>query len=91
MGQEEGDTRYVELDTWVLERFTKSGSVDYRQPGQILNSIDLVSFIGLNQGMSHTYVVTVDTGHGLILGILAGKVIADRSEVSTIRGPNFKP
>ncbi|KAK3178876.1 hypothetical protein OEA41_001013 [Lepraria neglecta] len=28
--------------------------------------------------MSHTYVVTGNTGHGLTLGVLAGKVIADQ-------------
>ena len=78
VGQEHEDGRYGELESWVRERFTKAGSVDYRWSGQILDSIDLVSFVGLNQGLSHTYVVTGDTGHGLTLGVLAGKLIADQ-------------
>ena len=78
VGQEGGaDERYAKLESWVRQRFTKAGSVDYRWSGQILNSTDLVSYIGLNQGKSHTYICTGDTGHGLTQGVLAGKLIAD--------------
>lgn len=77
VGQEQENGRFAELETWVRERFTKAGSVDYKWSGQILDSTDLVGFIGLNQGNSHTYVVTGDTGHGLTQGVLAGRLIAD--------------
>ena len=77
VGQENEEGRFAELETWVRERFTRAGSVDYKWSGQILESIDQVSLVGLNQGKSHTYVVTGDTGHGLTLGVLAGKLIAD--------------
>lgn len=85
VGQDEENGRYRELEAWVRERFTRAGSVDYRWSGQILNSIDEVSFIGLNQGRKHTYVVTGDTGHGLTQGVLAGKLIAD--EIQGIENP----
>lgn len=77
VGQEQVDGRFAELETWVRERFTKAGAVDYKWSGQIFNSIDDVAFIGLNQGRKHTYIVTGDTGHGLTHGVLAGKLIAD--------------
>ena len=78
VGQEQENGRYAELESWVRERFTKAGSVDYRWSGQVLDSVDLVGFVGLNQGKSHTYVVTGDSGHGLTQGVLAGKLIADQ-------------
>ncbi|KAL2041308.1 hypothetical protein N7G274_005690 [Stereocaulon virgatum] len=56
----------------------KAGSVDYRRSGHILDFIDLVSFVGLSEGLSHTYVVTGDTGHGLTLGVLAAKLIVNQ-------------
>ena len=77
VGQENEEGRFAELEAWVRERFTKAGSVDYKWSGQILDSVDQVSLIGLNQGKSHTYVVTGDTGHGLTHGVLAGRLIAN--------------
>lgn len=84
---QEGDeaARFAELERWVRQRFTKATSVDYKWSGQILNSADMISFIGLNQGQSHTYVVTGDTGHGLTQGVLAGKLIAD--EIQGVQNP----
>lgn len=85
VGQEGEDGRYAELETWVRDRFTQAGSVDYKWSGQILNSADMISYIGLNQGKSHTYIVTGDGGHGLTQGVLAGKLIAD--EIQGIDNP----
>ena len=79
VGQEaETANRFSTLEKWVRDRFTKAGTVDYKWSGQILNSSDMISFIGLNQGKSHTYICTGDTGHGLTQGVLAGKLIADQ-------------
>ncbi|KAI9811241.1 MAG: hypothetical protein M1827_005573 [Pycnora praestabilis] len=85
VGQEQETGRFEVLESWVRARFTKAGSVDYRWSGQILESTDLMAFIGLNQGKSHTYIVTGDTGHGLTMGVLAGKLIAD--EIQGIDNP----
>ncbi|KAK3178841.1 hypothetical protein OEA41_000978 [Lepraria neglecta] len=85
VGQEQETGRFAELESWVRARFTKAGSVDYRWSGQILDSTDLMAFIGLNQGKSHTYIVTGDTGHGLTMGVLAGKLIAD--EIQGVGNP----
>ena len=86
VGQEgDEESRYAELERWVRQRFPQATSVDYRWSGQILNSADLVSFIGVNQGKSHTYIVTGDTGHGLTQGVLAGKLLAD--EIQGVENP----
>ena len=85
VGQEEENGRFAELEKWVRDRFTFAGSVDYKWSGQIFDSIDEVQFIGLNQGKAHTYVITGDTGHGLTMGVLAGKLIAD--EIQGIQNP----
>lgn len=54
VGQEPESGRFAELKAWVRERFTKASSVDYKCSRQILDSIDLVGFVGLKQGKSHT-------------------------------------
>jgi glycine/D-amino acid oxidase-like deaminating enzyme/nitrite reductase/ring-hydroxylating ferredoxin subunit len=82
VGQEETTGRFEELEEWTRERFTKAGIVDYKWSGEVLEPVDHVAFIGLNQGMKHTYVVTGDSGNGLTHGVLAGRLIADEIEGS---------
>ncbi|KAL4929419.1 FAD-dependent oxidoreductase [Aspergillus undulatus] len=80
VGQENTSGRFEELENWVRERFTSAGKVDYRWSGQIMEPVDFMAFIGKNQGMEHTYVVTGDSGNGLTHGVLAGRLIADEIE-----------
>lgn len=44
-----------------------------------------MAFIGKNQGLNHTYIVTGDSGNGLTHGVLAGRLIAD--EIMGIDNP----
>jgi glycine/D-amino acid oxidase-like deaminating enzyme/nitrite reductase/ring-hydroxylating ferredoxin subunit len=85
VGQEDETGRFEKLEKWVRDRFTRAGSVDYKWSGQILDSTDLVAYIGLNQGKSHTYIMTGDTGHGLTHGVIAGRLIAD--QITGIENP----
>ncbi|KAH8660252.1 hypothetical protein BX600DRAFT_467468 [Xylariales sp. PMI_506] len=80
VGQEDPAGRFEELEKWTRERFTKAGRVDYGWSGQIFEPVDFVAFIGRNQGMKHTYVVTGDSGNGLTHGVLAGRLLADEIE-----------
>ncbi|KAH8805308.1 gamma-glutamylputrescine oxidoreductase [Xylogone sp. PMI_703] len=80
VGQESAAGRYEELENWVRERFPVAGSVDYKWSGQIYEPVDYMAFIGKNQGMKHSYIVTGDSGNGLTHGVLAGKLIADEIE-----------
>ncbi|KAL4911118.1 FAD dependent oxidoreductase-domain-containing protein [Aspergillus multicolor] len=72
--------RFGELERWVRERFTSAGKVDYAWSGQVMEPVDSMAFIGKNQGKSHTYVITSDSGNGLTHGVLASKLIADEIE-----------
>ncbi|KAJ9664931.1 hypothetical protein H2201_004983 [Coniosporium apollinis] len=85
VGQESTDGRFEELETWVRERFTRAGSVDYKWSGQIFEPVDYMAFIGKNPGKKHTYIVTGDSGNGLTHGVLAGKLIAD--EITEVPNP----
>lgn len=85
VGQEQENGRFAELETWVRERFSQAGSVDYKWSGQIFEPVDFVAYIGKNQGKSHTYVVTGDSGNGLTHGTIAGKLIAD--EIQGVENP----
>ncbi|KIW17903.1 hypothetical protein PV08_05098 [Exophiala spinifera] len=86
VGQEdEWDERYRELETWVRERFTQAGSVDYRWSGQIFEPVDYMAYIGKNSGNDRIYVVTGDSGNGLTHGVIAGRLIAD--EIQGIENP----
>ncbi|KAL4914804.1 DAO-domain-containing protein [Aspergillus aurantiobrunneus] len=80
VGQKHTAGRFGVLEAWVRERFTRAGAVDYRWSGQIMEPVDHMGFIGKNQGMEHTYVVTGDSGNGLTHGVLAGRLIADEIE-----------
>ena len=77
VGQEPPEGRYEELESWVRDRFTQAGSVDYKWSGQTLEPIDYSAFIGKNPGQQHVYINTGDFGNGLTHGTIAGKLIAD--------------
>ena len=77
VGQDEPTGRFGELERWARERFTKTGTVDYRWSGQIFEPSDCMAFIGKNPLTKRTYLVTGDSGNGLTHGVIAGKLIAD--------------
>jgi glycine/D-amino acid oxidase-like deaminating enzyme len=67
VGQHDNEkVNYEELEKWTRERFTHVGSTDYKWSGQIFEPVDAVAFIGLDPGTKHTYIVTGDSGHGLV-------------------------
>lgn len=78
VGQANPSGRFTTLETWVRERFTQAGTVDYRWSGQVNEPFDYMAFIGRNQGQKNIYIVTGDSGDGLTHGVLAGKLIADQ-------------
>ncbi|PIB00708.1 putative Rieske 2Fe-2S iron-sulfur protein [Cercospora beticola] len=92
VGQEDPEGRFQELETWVRERFTKAGSVDYAWSGQVFEPADYMAFIGLDPGTQHTYIITGDSGNGLTHGVIAGEIIASEIEGKTHPwNPLYKP
>ncbi|KAJ4364815.1 hypothetical protein N0V95_000659 [Ascochyta clinopodiicola] len=75
----QGDTiaPFKELEDWTRSRFPQATTVDYKWSGQVFEPVDYMAFIGKNQGMKHTYIITGDSGNGLTHGVLAGRLIAD--------------
>jgi len=77
VGQSDTIAPFKELEEWTRARFPQVQSVEYKWSGQVNEPVDFMAFIGKNQGMKHTYIVTGDSGNGLTHGVLAGKLIAD--------------
>ena len=77
VGQSDTLAPFKELEEWTRARFPQVQSIDYKWSGQVNEPVDFMAFIGKNQGMKHTYIVTGDSGNGLTHGVLAGKLIAD--------------
>jgi glycine/D-amino acid oxidase-like deaminating enzyme/nitrite reductase/ring-hydroxylating ferredoxin subunit len=77
VGQSDTLAPFRELEEWTRARFPQATSIDYKWSGQVNEPVDHMAFIGLNQGMKHTYIVTGDSGNGLTHGVIAGKLIAD--------------
>ncbi|KAF2214967.1 hypothetical protein CERZMDRAFT_82850 [Cercospora zeae-maydis SCOH1-5] len=92
VGQEDPTGRFQELETWVRERFTKAGSIDYAWSGQVFEPADYMAFIGLDPGTQHTWIITGDSGNGLTHGVIAGEILASEIEGKTHPWtPLYKP
>ncbi|XPS69455.1 hypothetical protein M3J09_001727 [Ascochyta lentis] len=85
VGQSDTMTPFKELEDWTRSRFPQATTVDYKWSGQVFEPVDYMAFIGKNQGMKHTYIVTGDSGNGLTHGVLAGRLIAD--EITGVPNP----
>lgn len=77
VGQSDTIAPFKELEDWTRSRFPQATTVDYKWSGQVFEPVDYMAFIGKNQGMKHTYIITGDSGNGLTHGVLAGRLIAD--------------
>ena len=75
---DDADTRYARLEQWTRERFPMATDIRFRWSGQIMQSADGLAFIGRNPlDHDNVYVVTGDSGTGLMHGTIAGLLITD--------------
>lgn len=75
---EEGpERRFARLANWARRRFPMEGVIDGSWSGQVMESMDGLSFIGRADTDSNVYVVTGDSGNGLTHGVIAGIMIAE--------------
>ncbi|RAR07988.1 fad dependent oxidoreductase [Stemphylium lycopersici] len=77
LGQADTVAPLKELEDWTRSRVPQTTTIDHKWNGQVFESVDYMAFIGKNQGQKHVYIVTGDSGNGLIHGVLVGKLIAD--------------
>jgi glycine/D-amino acid oxidase-like deaminating enzyme/nitrite reductase/ring-hydroxylating ferredoxin subunit len=72
----DGDARYLKLESWARERFPNAGGVSHRWSGQITEPVDGLGFIG-QAGEQNVYIATGDSGNGLTNGTIAGMILCD--------------
>jgi len=75
---QDATTRWSRLESWTRERIPSVGKVKHRWSGQIMETIDALGFIGRNPlDADNVYIVTGDSGHGIIQGTIAAMLISD--------------
>jgi Rieske Fe-S protein len=73
---DDADVRFEALEAWMRNLLPQLGKETHRWSGQVLNSIDFVSFTGRNPGSEHVYIHTGDSGQGITHGAMAGMLLA---------------
>jgi len=75
---DDADTRYARIEQWTRERFPMALAVQFRWSGQITESVDGLAYIGRNPlDHDNVYVITGDSGTGMMHGTIAGLLITD--------------
>ncbi len=78
-GQEDNpEEKYMNLEDWTRGNFKCLGEVIYKWSGQVMESLDGLSFIGKDPEYSdHVYFATGDSGMGMTHGTFAGLILRD--------------
>ncbi len=78
-GQEDdGDDRFVLLESWMRDHFPAAQKVVYQWSGQVQETLDGLGYIGRDLGGSrNVYIATGDSGQGMTHGTIAGMVLTD--------------
>jgi len=81
-GQEEHpETRWSNLARWMHDVFPRSGAVEYRWSGEVMEPVDALAYIGRNPADDdNVYIVTGDSGNGMTHGVIAGMLLSDLIE-----------
>jgi glycine/D-amino acid oxidase-like deaminating enzyme/nitrite reductase/ring-hydroxylating ferredoxin subunit len=75
---DDAEIRYMRLEQWARQRFPMAAEVRFRWSGQIIQSVDGLAFIGRNPlDHENVYVVTGDSGTGIMHGTIAGIMFTD--------------
>ena len=62
------------LEAWTRSRFPIDG-IEARWSGQVLQPVDYIAYIGRNPGSRKLWIVTGDSGDGMIHGTIAGLLL----------------
>lgn len=93
---DDADVRFEALEAWMRNLLPRLGKETHRWSGQVMNTIDFMSFTGRNPGNDHVYVHTGDSGQGITHGvvaslILSGLIVDGRHAWADIYDPSRKP
>ena len=74
----DADARFAQLESWMRERFSAAGVVEFRWSGQVMETVDGLGYIGRNPlDADNVYVITGDSGMGMTHGTIGGMLVTD--------------
>jgi glycine/D-amino acid oxidase-like deaminating enzyme/nitrite reductase/ring-hydroxylating ferredoxin subunit len=93
---DDAEVRFEALEAWMRNLLPRLGKETHRWSGQVMNTIDFMSFTGRNPGNDHVYVHTGDSGQGITHDvvaslILSGLIIDGRHAWADVYDPSRKP
>jgi Rieske Fe-S protein len=68
--------RFEALEAWMRNLLPRLGKETHRWSGQVIQTIDCMSFTGRNPGNEKIYVHTGDSGQGITHGVVASLIIS---------------
>jgi glycine/D-amino acid oxidase-like deaminating enzyme/nitrite reductase/ring-hydroxylating ferredoxin subunit len=74
---DDADVRFEALEAWMRHLLPSLGKETHRWSGQVMETIDSMSFTGRNPGSQRVYVHTGDSGQGITHGALAGLILSE--------------
>jgi glycine/D-amino acid oxidase-like deaminating enzyme/nitrite reductase/ring-hydroxylating ferredoxin subunit len=74
---DDANLRFEALDAWMRSLLPALGKETHRWSGQVMETIDNMSFTGRNPGNENVYVHTGDSGQGITHGVVASLILSD--------------
>jgi glycine/D-amino acid oxidase-like deaminating enzyme len=74
---DDGGVRFEALEAWMRNLLPGLGKETHRWSGQVMETIDYMSFTGLNPGNERVYVHTGDSGQGITHGVVGSLIISE--------------
>ena len=72
MGQDKNpEQRFSDLEIWARHALDMTAPVSMKWSGQIIEPVDGLAYIGRTPGQEHIYMCTGDSGHGVLVTLLA--------------------
>ena len=73
---DDGKFRFESIEAWMRSLLPRLGKETHRWSGQVMETIDCMSFTGRNPGNENVYVHTGDSGQGITHGVVASLIIS---------------
>jgi glycine/D-amino acid oxidase-like deaminating enzyme/nitrite reductase/ring-hydroxylating ferredoxin subunit len=73
---DDAGVRFEALEAWMRNLLPALGRETHRWSGQVMETIDNMSFTGRNPGDEHIYVHTGDSGQGITHGVVASLILS---------------
>ena len=74
--EDDANVRFEALEAWIRSLVPDLGKETHRWSGQVMDTIDYMSFTGRNPGNDNIYVHTGDSGQGITHGVVASLILS---------------